>query len=798
VRRSTSDGGGAWSRPIPILTGVDAISPFIDRQFSANTFFAHSGDTLIKLVKSPTTGIWCRRNITLPPLSVSAAATKISSYTTRVQVTGDTGQGVPDVTVTLTAASVTSVDINHLYYRVGPEPIEVVTDALGSVTIVEQTHTLAATRFTATVDSQNLSINPMDAPFQRNAKLNSVDALKAAVITNRDGTTRPFIPPGTSDDDLKAVATSNQGLSKAYNKFDGAATPRALRLTMATTPSAFAAESFGDGFLTDVGDLFSWLESGVEAVVSIVEDAAEGVWHFVAKIADAVYYGVLDGVEKIVAAALWVYNAIKVIIEDIILFLEFLFGWQDILITHRVFKNILTLFAQAMVDGLGTVKTDLTMIFAELQTEIDKWADIPNFSNTPSSTSAANPPPAGQNSAPAHLGIHHFQNNVANGSTAYSPLKPAEAIFQDLINLLAAEGSTILAAFDAIKKDIIDDFSQLTVTEIIKRLLAILADTVLQTVENVLVAFVDVLIQLTIGVTDLLTATIDIPVLSWLYHFLTGDDLSVLDLLCLIAAIPATLIFKLGSGSAPFPKGDEFTQGLLAASSFAEIKAQFLATPEPAPAASRRAVALEAADPALDQTKLKVFGITSGILALVGSVVLIVAGGLQRAAEKAGGGTTTLATVACIGNVAYVSPNIATWINVGSDPWYGQLNNAVTAISIVKGIAAIPAVGSTNKLVQGVFPAVETIINIIWNVPVIANIIVNEDVATTTYKSLIPESIGDFTFNIGGMMEWPIYMTKDPKIQLGEIAVQGGMMLTYGVMMVVAGSIYEWASGQEH
>ena len=36
--------GSAWNVPLTILTGVDAISPFVDRNYSANTFFAHSGN----------------------------------------------------------------------------------------------------------------------------------------------------------------------------------------------------------------------------------------------------------------------------------------------------------------------------------------------------------------------------------------------------------------------------------------------------------------------------------------------------------------------------------------------------------------------------------------------------------------------------------------------------------------------------------------------------------------------------------------------------------------------------------
>ena len=215
------------------------------------------------------------------------------------------------------------------------------TNSLGSITIVELAQTLAGTRFTATVDAAPLAINPMDAPFQRSAALNSVAKLKGAVITNQDGSTRPFVPKGTSDDALGAVAQSNQDLGKAYAKLAAPARPQAAQ---AASRAAMAAPlpHVADGILddNDVGDLFSWLKSGIESVVSIIEDAANDVWHFVVSIAGKVYYGILDAVEKVVAAAVWIYNAIKIIIQDIILFLEFLFLWQDILVTHSVMKNI--------------------------------------------------------------------------------------------------------------------------------------------------------------------------------------------------------------------------------------------------------------------------------------------------------------------------------------------------------------------------------------------------------------------------------------------------------------------------
>ena len=796
----------AWSVPLPILTGADAISPYVDHGYHANTFFAHTGTGLYKLVKSPTTGLWAQRRVTLKPDTTTAPATPISSYTTHIRVADTAGQPAAGVAVTLTASNVTSVYINHLYYIIGPSPIQVPTDALGTVTIVELTNTLGGTRFTVTAAAQPaLAVNTMDTAWQRNAQYTTTASLKGAKIVNRDGSTRDFVPAGTTDDTLNRVAASNQALAKAYTGLAAAPPPaaRAVRKLVAAHPSALAAAGVAEGILVDIGDLFQWIGTGIEAVVRVIEDLAEGVWHFVVSIGKAVYHAVLDCVEAIVAAATWVYNQIKIAVEDVIKFLEFLFGWQDILVTHNVLKNLMLCLGRQVIDDIQTTKAKAAGVFQQLQSELNKWADIPDFPQTAATANAANPPLAQQNSAPSQLGMHHFQGNCASSSSSLSPVGPAEAIFDDLLTLMKSEGQTLSSAADAVKTQIIDKFSSLSLTDIIKKFLAIIGDTILQSAENVVVTLLDVFAKLVEGVMDILTAKLDIPVLSWLYKELTGEDLSFLDVLCLIAAIPVTLIYKVAAGKTPFPKDDAFTKGLLGAGSFADIKELFLVAPR-VPSFEPRVRSLmasaEAEEPVLDQAKLKTFGFVTGIAALGGAGVLVVVTNLQRVLDATGtnGIPKTLATIACAANIVYVSPNIATLINAKTDNWYSDFNNAMTGISILKGMCAIPASVVTNPAVGKGFAFVESFINLLWNVPVIANIYYNAGEWNGKYKSLIPESIGNFAFNFGGMLEFPIAIISDAKAKIILAVIQAGLMVGYGGFMIIAGGIYQFAPNQSH
>lgn len=780
-----------WSYPLPIVTGVDMFTPYLNRADNGNTFFAVAGDTLRKLIKSPPNTTWTSQSVTLPSPD-TADTQKYNSYTTRILVTDENNQPIANTPISISSDSRAPVYINYLYYVVSPEPLQVNTDELGSVTVIEWVNGLTGTKLSVSGGDGNTTVvNPMDKPLNKIASLDTADGLKNAKITNDDGSTTPLVDASVAENDLNTVAAANVALGTAYDSLSQSTSVMSAQMVTTVDMSmALTTNSSADAeaIVVDAGDLFSWLESGVEASIQIVEDTASKTWHCVAKIAGQSYACVLDAVEKVVAAAVWVFNTIRTAIEDLISFLEFLFAWPDILITHRVMKNVFTQLVRETIDEVGSLKSDLADAFTALQNEVNKWADIPAVNETPSDTLSANPPLDGQNSAPSQFGIHHYQGNASNSSSSFSTPPVNEEIFTDLLNLLDSEEATLSAACNAIKTDIIDQFDTLTVTEIAQRFVAIVNDTLLQTVENILLAAIDVFVQLAAGMLDLLTATVDIPVLTSFYKELTGDDLSLLDLFCLIAAIPATLVYKNEHDKAPFSENDSFTEGLLNAGSFDEVRAQFYSSQTVIKTASVD-MSLAAEDDAkvINDDHLKVFGFVTGFFAFAGSIGLIVVTASQRGSTV--GSPKTLATLGAFANISYVSPNIATLINIETDNWYQQLNNTLTAVSILKGFANIWIAGLTDaNAASKISSYIESTINIVWNVPVIANLIVNYDERYSTYKSLIPESTGNFAFNYAGTLDFPI-----TEGDTDAIPVQYALMGVYGALMAVSGGIVEFA-----
>lgn len=590
---------GAWSLPVPILGGVEQVSPFVNSVYSANTFFAHTGENkLVKAVKSPDTTLWNFREITLPPPTTTMAAQAFNSYTTRIQVNDAADQPVvvkpgthDPFSVTLSASNVTSVYINHIYYVLGPTPITVNLDQLGSLTVVEGVHTVAGTLLTVGVDGAKLTINPMEKAFNKAASLTTPGALKSATVPNRDGSPsdKPLVPPGASDDALNSVAQGNQQLAKAYTRV---ATPagnntRQSRVTpltaIATGPAAaMVAPADIGAILIEAGDLFAWvgqeIERGVEEAVTWVEttfdELGREISHFFAKIGEAIYAAVLDAVEKVVAAAQWLYNAVKTGIEDLIKYLEYLFDVEDMRRTKEVLRNVVKLYLYHQVDQIEVYRHKLDDLITGLETSLNTWAgvDWKTLGEDASAPVNSKSTPTSNQSAPGALIAHHFQGNVGDATYSNEPsgAEPDSNPINILFNAIIEEAHIVGDAFDRLY-GLASKLTSMSLEAALKELVAILGDAVLESVKNIMDATLDVLYDIAKAVVGLLDTTIHIPVLSDILKDFGIPEFSLLDILCWVVAAPATIAYKIASGGqGPFPD-DEDTKQLMSATNYQSL-----------------------------------------------------------------------------------------------------------------------------------------------------------------------------------------------------------------------------------
>jgi hypothetical protein len=96
---------------------------------------------------------------------------------------------------------------------------------------------------------------------------------------------------------------------------------------------------------------------------------------------------------------------------------------------------------------------------------------------------------------------------------------------------------------------------------------AIVCDLVFETAKNIVVKTLGIVKNLTNVVIKELNKPISIPIVSSLYKSIAGDELSIMDVMCLVAAVPTTLVYKAITGNNPFP-GNATTNAVIDASDF--------------------------------------------------------------------------------------------------------------------------------------------------------------------------------------------------------------------------------------
>ncbi|KAF7128407.1 hypothetical protein CNMCM5793_003137 [Aspergillus hiratsukae] len=280
---------------------------------------------------------------------------------------------------------------------------------------------------------------------------------------------------------------------------------------------------------------------------------------------------------------------------------------------------------------------------------------------------------------------HLVMKNIVKQYT-YQVVNTVDGLEGDISNAFTNLEQAVSAS--QLKKDCVDNFSDLTPIQVIQRVMAILAEFVLKSAQNVITTVIDVAKLLIETVLDYLDAPLNIPVISPLYKKFVGDDLSFLDLVCLIGAIPTTIIYKLITKTAPFPDNDQ-TQALINAGDMTTI-INIITSDSPC---EEKAVT---AAQGLNTTGASLSNIVTAslnITAFFGSIIVA----LFSALKRYGYPTPTIRIVSATSYLIYTSPNITgLWIN--NEAWYTLTNDTVTGISIIKTVLDNTKTLSNNEL----------------------------------------------------------------------------------------------------
>ena len=618
----------AWSFPVPLLTGVEQVAPYLNAQGGHLVIFAHiSGRDIMQLTQDPATTHWQQRPILLPSTQTGNVI-EYKTYTTHLQVTQEDNLPWRDGGhVLVSATGHCSVFINNTYYILSPDvDIKVALDETGAVTIIQQTNSIGAKSYHIKLDGTDtkVDVNPLSKVMETVEQVKTGDDLGKIQISNEDGSKKPLVGSNITSEQKELTAKALQQFTKIagdmpsdgsirsaaarnaaaqpftatsdtvwgisyddaewqYHEGQAAIDHFGLQVSRGSSEVVRAAATDQDTTLGDLGnaiemtagDMFNWLKHAYADVKRQFIELIDDVYHFFLEIGGKVFRCILNCIEDVVNAIEFVINKIAVFLDDLVKWLGFLFEWDDIIRTHNVFKNIIKRYTENVVNQIGNYKKEANQIFTDVEKRINQWAELETVTGSLSDKSSGTDSLPGQNSPQANWGNHHYKNGISS-ATASSDVKPGitdelEALLNTLVNAVETEGEIFEKAVQVIQNDIIDQIDTLPVGDLIKRLLAVFADILIESVENIVDTTLDVIVILIKGVLDILDATIEIPVISWLYKEVTGNDLSLLDLGCLLAAIPSTVIYKALKNETPFPD-EPFTKALIEAATWEELR----------------------------------------------------------------------------------------------------------------------------------------------------------------------------------------------------------------------------------
>lgn len=322
----------------------------------------------------------------------------------------------------------------------------------------------------------------------------------------------------------------------------------------------------------DFGAFLQNVARGARAVVLIVANTTDAVYHTITDDLGFVYHFAIDTVEKAIAV---VSAVLKTIVKDVLKaveWLSWLFNWSDILDTKNQIKSALTANVGKLKDWLAVQQSDFGSLHNLVQT-----------------LTASN---GGDTAAKAVSGVT-FQsvqvqgNNpqVAWGAGGAQAFTPSKALLSK-VTLNAGQGSVTTLLTSGITDDIVNaaqtflqtieaklasdfaslggdlekiagDFTLLMTDpgEFVKHgiadLIQLIKDvgkTFLDLVDAVIESFISGLTQILDGILSLAATPIQIPVVSDLWRVISRDSLTVLDVCALLAAVPVTLVEKALSG----------------------------------------------------------------------------------------------------------------------------------------------------------------------------------------------------------------------------------------------------------
>ena len=346
------------------------------------------------------------------------------------------------------------------------------------------------------------------------------------------------------------------------------------------------------GIFSDIGHFTDNVIKGGEQVAKMAWQFTENAVQTVIHTAENIYNLVITDVEDAVTAVVGFLKTVVADIIKVIQWLSALFNWENILHNHAYIKQSITnpgdpanpgildrlaAWVASELNGGTDTATILAQLSGQSCAAVGSTAQA-TAGQTVQTQQAGNNDPnqvyntGGGNNANQCTWMHEkVTENSSSASIGGGPAAGVGAswdpgtISAAFEQFLTALGNALTGSFADLPEQIQqkiastqDNFKdpKSALSTGLSDMIAVfqvLADDMAEFAQAVAKDFLQLLDTLLGQIVGWLDEPVDIPFVSALYHALTGDQLSILDLTCLLAAVPGTILLDVITGSPTVP-----------------------------------------------------------------------------------------------------------------------------------------------------------------------------------------------------------------------------------------------------
>ena len=312
-----------------------------------------------------------------------------------------------------------------------------------------------------------------------------------------------------------------------------------------------------------IGSIFHWISGAIGTIRSFILNVIDGITTVILDIAGTIFKFVIDVIEKVFPFVQIILDALLVVFKTVMKWIGKLIGWDDIWETHKVIAKMLENGMKSNTENainkidywrknadsfFDSLKDNFHNIGLDEVPLVDIKQDQKNVYSSPENKAL--------NSPEANWAMYQMQHGGIMIDTEIMGNNGGDP-FNQFINSISNQFSFLEKEIGAIIDFILHpDFS---LHGLIK-LLTPIFDNVIDSLKSFIDGVLDFIIKFMQEIEQMLTQKVKIPFLSSFYEFMTnllgeGEELTFINAVSLLVAIPYTTTLKLTGQGAPFKDG---------------------------------------------------------------------------------------------------------------------------------------------------------------------------------------------------------------------------------------------------